>query len=311
MIKKIAIAVVLLLIVGSIGTYFSYANFKSNTLLELTQNSAIANTPLGPIEYRLSGDSGPVLLFLHGTPGGYDQSVKVESVRVLTPSRPGYLRTKLDIGSSPADQAKSYAALLDALEIDKVVVMGASGGGPSSISFAAMYPERTRALIAMEAVSQNMELGGDKTAMPFFMQSDFLLWATLSLVDTFMGPEGIVGLLIPDPKIQKMILEDPTKLSSMQGLLWSAWPISQRSIGQQNDFEQFSKIGLPSNTITVPTLIIHGTADVNVPYDQSKILATQIAGAILHTIDGGDHMMPFSHAEEVNRAVDTFLEGIL
>ena len=48
-------------------------------------------------EYQLVGDSGPVLLFLHGTPGGYDQGTSVPEVRVLTPSRPGYLRTPIDV----------------------------------------------------------------------------------------------------------------------------------------------------------------------------------------------------------------------
>ena len=310
MIRKVGISVLALLLLGAIGVVISYTSFRSERLDALVSHSLVADTAAGQIEYQLTGDAGPILLFLHGTPGGYDQTTSMPGLRVLAPSRPGYLRTVLEVGLTPEDQARAYAALLDTLGIDKVLVMGASGGGPSSISFAAAFPERTHALIAMEAVSQKIELGDDNEPTPFFMKSDLLLWATLSLLDTFMGAEGIVGLLVPDPAIQQLILEDPEKTESMTGLLWSIWPISQRSLGQQNDTTQFGLLDLPSHTIVVPTLIIHGTEDINVPYSQSQELVAQIPGAVLHTIEGGDHMMPFSHSEEVELAVDQFVGAL-
>ena len=39
------------------------------------------------------------------------------------------------------------------------------------------------------------------------------------------------------------------------------------------------------------------------------LLAEQISGSLLHTIEGADHMMPFSHAEEVACAVASFLNA--
>lgn len=81
----------------------------------------------------------------------------------------------------------------------------------------------------MEAVSQKIEL----LANPFFMKTDFLLWTTLTLLDTVMGAEGVVGLLVPDPAIQQLILEDPEKTESMTGLLWSLWPVSRRNLGHR------------------------------------------------------------------------------
>ena len=56
-------------------------------------------TSLGSVEYTLQGNDGPVLLFVHGTPGGYDQTTEAtDKFRVLTPSRPGYLRTSIRPG---------------------------------------------------------------------------------------------------------------------------------------------------------------------------------------------------------------------
>ena len=111
---------------------------------------------------------------MHGTPGGYDQSPEEATYRMIAPSRPGYLKTPIEVGRTPQEQADAYAALLDALGIDeKVFVMGASGGGPSAYAFAAAYPERTLGLIQLEAMShaevsqaETMDQDPDDDAVP-------------------------------------------------------------------------------------------------------------------------------------------------
>jgi hypothetical protein len=98
--------------------------------INLKANSETVETSLGSVEYTLKGSNGPDLLFIHGTPGGYDQTTEAtDKFRVLTPSRPEYLRTSILLGKTPLQQAKVFKALLEALGIDKVIVMGTSGGG--------------------------------------------------------------------------------------------------------------------------------------------------------------------------------------
>ena len=304
MFRKSAIAFAVVLVILIAVTLVSYSTWKAERLSKLREGSLIAETSAGKIEYSLDGQEGPVLLFLHGTPGGYDQAPdRSFGLRLLAPSRPGYLSTAIEIGRTPAEQAKAYAALLDALGIDEVIVMGASGGGPSAISFAAAYPERTRALVAVEAVSQSMGL----MEAPGFMDSDFLVWLAFTALNLFGGPEGMVELLIPDPNNQEMVLSDPRKLKKVESILWSFWPPSLRQIGTRNDMEQFSDLRLPLGEISVPTLIIHGTADVNVPFSHAKLLAAEIPNARLHAITDADHMMPFSHDEEFEAAIVDFL----
>jgi pimeloyl-ACP methyl ester carboxylesterase len=133
------------------------------------------------------------------------------------------------------------------------------------------------------------------------------MWVTLSLMNNFMGAEGIVKMLVPAPANQQLILGDAEKLANMESLVWSIWPASLRDEGTQNDMSQFRSLNLPSESVVAPTLIIHGTADTNVPFIQSEMLAGQIPGALLHAIEGGDHMMPFSHSEEVSAAIEQFI----
>jgi len=309
MFKKLVLGLLVFGLLFSGISYFNYADFRDKRLAELESASQLVETSVGQIEYVVLGDSGPYMLFLHGTPGGYDQSTAVPGYRVIAPSRPGYLRTPLSVGKSPVAQAQAYAALLDALAVDRVVVMGASGGGPSALSFAAIYPDRTNALIAIEAVSQVLA-GEDEAQMPPFMSSDYMIWLVLSSMSNFMGSEGLVKMLIPSPDNQQLILADPKNTAIIESLVWSLWPVSLRGAGTDNDTWQFANLSLSNETIIVPTLIIHGDEDLNVPFAQSEMLAAQIPGSVLHVIKGGDHMMPFTHEREMGEAVDQFISRL-
>ena len=231
--KKVALAVLVgLLLLGGF-VYVRYAEHHSLVMDQLEAGSQIAETERGPIEYELKGEDGPVLLFLHGTPGGYDQGAREAGYRVLSPSRPGYLRTPLTVGRTPKEQAHAYAALLDTLGVDHVYVMGASGGGPSAIEFAALFPERTNALVLVEAVSASMPEDDDE--IPGFMRTDFTAWFALSAFEWISGPEGIVEMLIPDPENQARVLQDETALATITNLIWGLWPPSRRMVGMDND----------------------------------------------------------------------------
>jgi len=300
-------AVLLVVIFATVAiAYMNYLSWRADRQEALETGSQVVDTEVGKIEYVLKGERGPIMLYVHSSPGGYDSSPAAgRNFRVLAPSRPGYLLTPLEVGRSPREQARSYAALLDALGVrEPVLVMAASGGGPSGIAFAAMYPDRTAGLLAIEAISESKSAEG---GLPAFMQNDFAIWAVFSAIQRFQGPAGLVTMVIPDPANQALILNDPDKVDTFTSLIWSVWPVSQRNAGWHNDIQQFEQLALPAEEIHVPTLIIHGTEDVNVPIAQSKDLAGRITGAQLYIIEGGDHMMPLTHQEEFKKAINRFL----
>jgi non-heme chloroperoxidase len=62
------------------------------------------------------------------------------------------------------------------------------------------------------------------------------------------------------------------------------------------------------DNIDVPTLIMHGTADRNVPIDlTSRQLAKMLPSATYIEIEGAPHAMLWTHAEEINKALLDFL----
>jgi pimeloyl-ACP methyl ester carboxylesterase len=313
--KAVVVTLGMIAIVSILYMSFSYLTWKRELVANLETASEVVDTPMGLMEYRMWGDSGPVMLFLHGSPGGYDQyspprEAQTAQLRVLTVSRPGYLRTPLTTGRTPEQQADAYAALLDTLDIDKVIVMAASGGGPSGITFAARYPERTSGLIAMAAVSQSIDIDLD-TSPPLIatlVKNDFLSWLSLKLI--LSHDERLVGMVVSGDDNQRRILQNSEAMDMLRRAVQTSQPPSLRQSGVENDTVQMTSLDLPVDSIRIPTLIFHGTADVNVPFKFSEQLAAGIPHAEFAIIEGADHYVRFSHGDEFNERVDAFISEL-
>jgi pimeloyl-ACP methyl ester carboxylesterase len=238
--------------------------------------SAIAETALGPIEYSAIG-GGPPVLMLHGSPGGADRGLALAGVlalrgcRVISPSRPGYLGTSLAVGRTPEEQADACAALLDALGIGRAAVLSNSGGGIVALQFALRHPERVARLVLLQSVTARMEIAAD----------DLLHAALLLPRATSIAPSVVA---------QAWRQGEPSLITQSLALAWSTLPVSARRAGMLNDATQIAGLPYyPLRTIRVPTLLVHGDADRNVPYAQSAAAAAAIPGARLLRIANGDH----------------------
>ena len=304
-----AMDIFLIIVVSLIALFVSYYRFfKFSLVNDLNGHSKIAETKLGPIEYKIIGDKGPILMSIHGSPGGHDQNIiSSDAFRILILSRPGYLRTPLGVGQTPAEQATAYSELLDALGIQKVVVMGISGGGPSSMEFAAKFPEKTLGLIAFEAVSYSEDYANKFPDDESMMNgSDFSMWAGLYSM-SFLGTKKKAAMMLPNPKNRIRLTSNPKNVAKLKSMEWSIWPMSLRREGVVNDYQQFANLSIPFEKINAPTLAIHGNEDINVDLAHARELIQKVQGSELRIIDEGDHMMMFTHAEEIDSLIKEFV----
>ena len=304
-----AMDVFLIIFVSLIALFVSYYRFfKFSLVNDLNGHSKIAETKLGPIEYKIIGDKGPILMSIHGSPGGHDQNIiSSDAFRILILSRPGYLRTPLGVGQTPAEQATAYSELLDVLGIQKVVVMGISGGGPSSMEFAAKFPEKTLGLIAFEAVSYSEDYANKFPDDESMMNgSDFSMWAGLYSM-SFLGTKKKAAMMLPNPKNRIRLTSNPKNVAKLKSMEWSIWPMSLRREGVVNDYQHFANLSIPFEKINAPTLVIHGNEDINVDLAHARELIQKVQGSELRIIDEGDHMMMFTHAEEIDSLIKEFV----
>lgn len=289
--------------VSAWGIHKAYRSWQCKEARRVSEGGLVVNTTLGPVEYQITG-SGPVVIYAHGTPGGYDQGLYFarflgeNSCTLISPSRPGYLRTPLASGATPEAQADLYAALLDALGIEQASVIGFSGGGPSALQFALRHPERCQGLIMIGAIARRYA--------PQEKLAQASLWtkAQARLIEYLLVSEPFLFLVAPIARLLPFG-------DAVEGMLCSGTVFAQRKTGYDADYVAFAAIEDGSlESITAPALIIHGSDDPDVPVEDAELLARKIKQATLFAIEGGDHASFYTQARIVMPMITQFLRRI-
>ncbi len=277
---------------------------------------SVATTPHGTVEYALSGEGPITVLALHGAMGGHDQAdllgrtVGDPRFRCLSMSRPGYLGTPLSVGQTPEEQADVYAELLDALGIDQVAVIAISGGGPSAIHFALRHPDRCRCLVLISTTGGKVT---ERLPMAFHLLKLLGRWPAVLRFMQGKASQDLEANLrrsITDPAVLARSLQDPEVRPLLEEMMrMGADRVGERLSGTFNDVTVTRTRDYPLEQVEVSTLVVHGTADPFVPFEQhGKVLAARIPGAELLPVEGGEHMTIFTHRDVVRPRVVQFLQ---
>ena len=286
------IAVVLILaVVPILAAYLWDAN---RAYRRVRGKSRVISSAYGDIEYT-EGGTGPHVLVIHGSGGGYDQGELIVQAFLdnrfhwIAPSRFGYLRSTFHDGATFDDQAHAYAALLGHLGVERCAVVAFSHGGPSALVFAVLYPERVSSLTLVSAgvvaastgdQGQANEKGNTLTAI---FKHDWLYWAMIRLFKKqFMGLMGATDAVIAELTPQQRELVDR--------IIEEMNPVSVRSAGVIFD----NRATLPGDRIAgtqAPTLIFHAADDTLQPYHNAEFAAATIPGARLVRFERGGHLL--------------------
>jgi pimeloyl-ACP methyl ester carboxylesterase len=291
----------------------AFVSWRRRVLTQVLRGGEIAETAKGPVEYAMAG-TGPVILQLHGGASGYDQTLALSwdlheaGFAVLTPSRPGYLRTPLDVGASPEQAADALAGLLDVLCIDRVCVMGTSGGGPTALQFALRHPRRLWGLVLQAAISQRhvqpLRTTNSLIGRVLFNRSgtwlaDFGAWG-MHLLARYWPTLLVRSLLNASDALDRSkakqrrsyVRDHPEQLAFFRRVAASGMPLSVRQAGLWNDLHQFAQLPVyPWEQITCPTLVVHGRADGNVPLAHAEFVARAVPDAELLALEDCGHFL--------------------
>lgn len=262
--------------------------------LTLHSDNQVLELASGAVEYGIQG-TGPTVLYFHGTGAGNEVVFPIErpllesGFQLLVPNRPGYYRTPLNDRRSTDSCAEMAAQLLDARGIEKIAVIGTSGGGPPAARFAAQFPARTACLILQCSQSHRWDAGkwlpqGMRWARPLFCSQflrPFLRAHNLRLCRKMLKH--------PRACLQKYTgdrfgdVQDDAALQELIPLLLEAsLECAKQADGIENDWDILLSDGcLKPGTVHVPTLIIHDRLDPLVPFAHAEWSAASIAGAEL------------------------------
>ena len=296
------------------GAYVAgaYRSAMSAADARLARRSSLIETGAGPLEYAVAGE-GPPVLMIHGTGGGFDQgllfadALRQSGVRIIAPSRFGYLRSGFPDDASPAHQADVLVALLDHLRIERLPVIGGSAGALCAAEVALRHPDRCSHLVLLVPAA-NLT-GRDpveftalqRSAVDLALGSDLAFWALCRLAPGQM----IRTLLATDPALLARVAPEERRraLLILDGLL----PISRKADGLRTDGFW---AGTPSPTayedIAVPTLILSCEDDLFGTADTARRLAERIPDTRLRIWPEGGHIW-LGHDTDVAREITTFL----
>jgi pimeloyl-ACP methyl ester carboxylesterase len=203
-------------------------------------------------------------------------------------------------GSIPAaiesthDYAKLIVALLDALKLEAVDLVGHSFGGWIALYLATEYPSRIKRLVLADSLG--LDLPEAPAANLAGMDQEGFLHAAFVTTGRVLVP-GDFGGAIEDVRLGQEFATQWRSRELIIGLLH----------GRIADPELTAK--LPS--IAAESLIVWGRDDRIVPCQHGELLARMIPQARLSLIDGAGHTPMRERRETFQRLVRDFLIGEL
>jgi pimeloyl-ACP methyl ester carboxylesterase len=184
-----------------------------------------------------------------------------------------------------ADMADDAAGLLRVLGIDRAHICGASMGGMIAQTFAIRHPEMTATLVSIMSTTGDPTVGapGPNVAESLFfnpaptnreeaMDAGVASWKLI----------GSPGFPFDEERIRSMAAAAYERSFHPEGVARQLVAI----LNQPDRTEDLRRL-------SVPTLVIHGEADVLVDPSGGRATAEAIPGAVLWTIPGMGHDLPF------------------
>ena len=191
------------------------------------------------------------------------------------PGRPEY---------TGADLTADAARVLDGFGISAAHLVGVSAGGGIAQELALDSADR---VLSLTLISTSPAAGGDRDLPP--PTREFSRFASTAEVD-WSSPDSVIDYLAAYSRILagRDRLFDEARVRELV----------RREVERARDFAAVQNHDLmphgegspkPLSSIIAPTLVIHGTADPMFPLKHGEVLATDIPGARLLTLEGAGH----------------------
>ena len=260
---------------------------------------------------------GRAIFWLHGTPGARRQ-IPVEArlyaeanqIRLVGVDRPGIGASTPHEYHRVVDFADDLRTIADTLGIDKMAVIGLSGGGPYTLGCAAAMPERIIAVGVLGGVAPTRgrdAIGGGLMGNVGLPAAPVLerVGAPLSRVAT-----GLIRLIKPvaepvlylyasiSPEGDRRLLERPEfKAMFLDDLLNGS---RKQLAAPFADVVVFARDwGFRLDEVKVPVRWWHGDRDHIVPYAHGEHVVAMLPDAELYSLPGESHLGGLGEAEAI------------
>lgn len=262
------------------------------------------------IAYQVLGD-GPIdLLFVPGFVSNVEATWRNPENRVFFQRLASFCRLIIfdKRGTGMSDRGSQIftleqrmhdvQAILDAVGSERATLFGISEGGPMSLLYAATYPDCSSALVLYGSYAKRSWAPD----YPFGWKNERWERVLANFERNWGTPEGVdLNMWAPS------VASDTDAGNSMASYFRaSASPGAAVAIMKMNREIDVRKL-LPS--ISVPTLILHRTAERVLEVEHARYMARQIPDAKLVELPGEDHVPWIGDHDAILDEVETFVTG--
>lgn len=258
-----------------------------------------------PLAHLRWGDTGPVLVLMHGVGGGREAwgdaasatgaALAAAGFQALSVDFPGYGLSSAIEPYDLAGMARSVGRLIDSTGSSTAVLVGHSMGGMVAQELAATTPERVSALVLASTSPAFGKPGGEW--QQGFLQSRF------APLDAGLGMAGLAAQLVPTMLAPGV---SPERRDAAQALMAGVPEATyRRAVTALVAFDR--RANLPA--LRMPTLVITGEHDRTAAPEVAARMAERIAGSHLLIVPGAGHLLNIEQPEAFNGALLRFLEG--
>lgn len=261
---------------------------------------------------------GRIAIVAHGTPGSRYQGIPLHDAaeasgwRLIFPDRPGYGQTSPLAGSALPDEGfhswnNDALAVLDHLGVDKAAVVGISGGGGYALALATQSPARVARLVLVCA----MVPGTPRACLRQRIRVVSILYATARwaprIAGAMLAGTGIFAHARSNstsawPAADQAVMNDPAAKANSE--LDAREAKSQGTAAAVADLRRYClELPAPLESINVPTVFLHGSADGNVPLDVALRAHRMIPGSALEVVTGAGHLFLVHDPAQLMRAL--------
>jgi len=251
--------------------------------------------------YYEQAGSGHPLVLIHGftltTQMWEDQfAVFARHYRVIPYDMRGCGRSARPT-EEPFTSVDDLCALLDALGVNRTVVLGLSRGGGVAIDFALAYPERTSALVLVDPA-----LGGWTWSEDFSRSMD-----ELAITAQTLGVEAARQRWLAHPFFLPA-RERPELAARLAQIVanYSGWSWLRTSPELDADLPT----PRPLEQMSIPTLLVMGEQDISEFQAIARHIASSIPQLTKHVLPGVGHMANMEAPEAFNETVLSFLGSL-
>jgi 3-oxoadipate enol-lactonase len=245
---------------------------------------------------------GPAILFVHGYPLDrtmwHEQMEELDGYRRLAPDLRGMGQSDApDLGYSMSIYAADLAALLDALDVDEVILCGLSMGGYVAFEFLRQWRSRVRGLVLMDTRAEADSAEGRRAR------------DAAAATAREGGANAIAEAMLPKILAPSTLTNHPDTVERVRGMM-SRTPVAGivGALAAMRD-RPGSESLLPT-LADIPTLVMVGEADTLTPPQDALTLANAIPGARLEVIPGAGHLPPVEQPGPVTERLRQFLASI-